>query len=89
MSVSLQQKPSHAVLEISDQGGGVEESELDSLFEPFFRSRATVDDKASKGSGLGLAIAKRAVQKNGGSIAASNIAGGGFRVTIKLPLADN
>lgn len=86
VSVSLSEASSLGAIEIEDQGDGVDESELERLFEPFFRSRTTADNKASKGSGLGLAIAKRAIQKNDGAISASNIKGGGFRVTIKLPL---
>lgn len=87
VSVSLRQEAGQAVIEIRDQGRGVDESELGNLFDPFFRSRSALDDKAMQGSGLGLAIAQRAVQKNSASISASNIAGGGLCVTMKLPLA--
>ncbi len=86
VSVTLSERSSHAVIEISDQGSGVDETELDSLFEPFFRSNAALNDGRKNGTGLGLAIAWRAVKKNGGTISASNIADGGLRVTIELPL---
>lgn len=84
--VSLREKSARAVIEICDQGSGVDESELDSLFEPFFRTSSTTNDRRLGGTGLGLAIARRAVQKNGGTIAASNTGDGGLRVTIELPL---
>jgi len=86
VSVRLTQASAHAVIEISDQGTGVDETELESLFEPFFRSKSAQDERRQSGTGLGLAIAWRAVKKNGGTIVASNIAGGGLRVTIELPL---
>lgn len=86
VTVAVRQDATKAVIDISDQGGGVDESELEQLFEPFFRSKATVDARRASGSGLGLAIARRAVEKNGGSISASNVTGGGLRVTIELPL---
>ena len=89
VSVTLRQSSTHAVVEIIDQGSGVDETELDSLFEPFFRSSSALNDKRENGTGLGLAIARRAVKKNGGTISASNITDGGLRVTIELPLSPN
>jgi two-component system sensor histidine kinase CpxA len=86
VTVTLRQNSASAVIEVIDQGGGVDEADLDSLFEPFFRSRTSKSDKWPNGSGLGLAIARRAIQKNGGTISASNSADGGLRVTIELPL---
>ena len=63
-----------------DQGEGLGEEELASLFEPFKRGRA------SAGFGLGLAIARRAVAVHHGSIRAENLAAGGVEVQILLPL---
>jgi two-component system OmpR family sensor kinase len=68
---------------VDDFGEGVDAEDLDKLFEPFFRSRNSAEKET--GSGLGLAIAKRAVEIHDGSISASNRAGGGLRITIKLP----
>jgi two-component system, OmpR family, sensor kinase len=65
---------------ISDQGPGVENHRLHSIFHPFERG---VGD-ASVGFGLGLAIAARAVQMHGGSIVARNEEGGGLTVEINL-----
>ena len=86
VTVTLRQDSTNAVIEIVDQGSGVAEAELDSLFEPFFRSAVSSNDKRPSGSGLGLAIARRAMQKNGGSITANNAADGGLLVTIEMPL---
>ncbi len=86
VTVVLRRENAAAVIEVCDQGSGVDESELDSLFEPFFRSNSALREHGSGGTGLGLAIARRAVQKNHGNIAASNIDEGGLRVVIRLPL---
>ena len=67
---------------ISDDGSGVSSGHLERVFEPFFRGSA---DEPSTGTGLGLAIARRAVEKNGGKIAASNRDEGGLTVTVQLP----
>ena len=75
--------PSTAIITFDDCGPGVPDDDLDRLFEPFFRSRQTAND--NEGTGLGLAIAARAVTLHGGTIAASNRASGGLRITIELP----
>ena len=68
------------VLRVRDQGEGLGEEELASLFEPFTRGRS------SAGFGLGLAIARRAVAVHEGSIRAQKAPEGGVEVRIVLPL---
>ncbi|HRO57850.1 MAG TPA: sensor histidine kinase, partial [Burkholderiaceae bacterium] len=70
---------------IADGGPGVAADELETIFEPFHRGRNAVAQ--GSGYGLGLAIARRAVAAHGGTIVASNRAGGGLQVTIELPTA--
>ncbi len=69
-------------LRILDQGPGVPEAQLASIFEPFFRG---VGDTQS-GFGLGLAIARRAVEVHGGSIIARNRPEGGLQIEMVLPV---
>lgn len=69
-------------IRVSDQGPGVVEAELESIFEPFYRS---ANNAHPDGHGLGLAIAKRVVEAHGGSICARNRAQGGLEVAISLP----
>jgi two-component system OmpR family sensor kinase len=73
-----------AVLTIEDHGPGIPEDELANIFRPFFRATSAPD---GKGFGLGLAIAKRAIEVHHGTIAVQNVAAGGLRVIIELPLA--
>lgn len=73
-----------AVLTVADRGGGVPESELDAIFDPFYRG-SPQSPKPGPGSGLGLAIAARAIAMNGGSLTAANVAGG-LSIEIRLPL---
>lgn len=70
----------HLGLAVTDQGPGVPEAQLGSIFEPFFRG---ADDPS--GYGLGLPIAHRAVAAHGGSINARNRPSGGLRVNLVLP----
>lgn len=70
---------------ISDQGKGIPEDKIDSLFEPFVRL-SEARDRDSGGYGLGLAIAKRAIEFHQGQISAKNKIGKGLLVEIVLPV---
>ncbi len=82
VDVSLTLNNGHAVLKVSDHGGGVPADELANLFRPFYR---VGEDRTRRtgGIGLGLAIAERAVKAHKGTIAASNF-NGGLQVEIEL-----
>jgi two-component system phosphate regulon sensor histidine kinase PhoR len=70
------------LLEVADDGRGVEEDELPRLFERFYRSDRA---RASRGTGLGLAIVKHVVASAGGRVDASGGPGRGLRVTCSFP----
>lgn len=72
------------VLTICDQGTGVDERHLQTIFEPFFREHS--GQVVNQGYGLGLAIAKRVIEAHGGSITAFNLVGSGLCMEIKLPV---
>jgi len=68
-----------------DQGPGVPERELESIFEKFTQSSLT--NTGSGGTGLGLAIAKAIVEKHSGVINISNRPTGGCCASFTLPSA--
>lgn len=68
---------------IQDDGLGIDEKELEAIFQPFYRPQ-TARDRASGGWGLGLAISQAAVQSHKGSISATNLSPSGLQVTITL-----
>jgi two-component system OmpR family sensor kinase len=77
-------------LEVRDRGPGLPTDQPDELFERFWRARAERDaapDGARGGAGLGLAIVAGIVRAHGGSVHASNAAGGGSSFVVSLPLA--
>jgi signal transduction histidine kinase len=68
-----------AMIEIQDTGEGIQPSDLQRIFIPFFTTK-------SKGHGVGLALAHRVIIDHGGTLGASNSTAGGAVFTIKLPL---
>jgi putative PEP-CTERM system histidine kinase len=70
-----------AIIEIIDNGPGIPKELLpDALFEPFKTSKP-------KGSGIGLWQVRRLVTSLRGSISAENVADGGARFVVRLPLS--
>ena len=68
------------LIRVSDNGGGVEEHLLDTLFEPFY-----TDKPGGHGPGLGLTLAWGLLMEMGGSIEARNEADG-LRIDLMIPL---
>lgn len=72
---------------ISDEGPGIEEDQLDRIFERFHRVRA--GDRQRAGTGLGLAICRGFIQALGGTVTAANRTDGtGAIFTISLPVPE-
>jgi heavy metal sensor kinase len=72
-------------LSVTDDGPGIPPEHLPRIFERFYRIDAARAGGAEH-SGLGLAIAKAIVDAHGGEIAAANLADGGARFTVTLPV---
>jgi len=74
--------------EIIDTGVGIEESKIDSIFEPFHQADTSVQ-RAYSGLGLGLTVARRMAELVGGKLSVSSKAGSGTRVTMTFPSQAN
>jgi signal transduction histidine kinase len=71
-----------AVIEISDNGSGIEPSHLDRIFDPFFTTKAP-----GVGTGLGLTVSRNLVRQMGGRIDVQSVPGKGTTFSIFLPLS--
>jgi two-component system sensor histidine kinase KdpD len=69
---------------IADQGPGIEEEEIDQIFEKFYRGKS--ERYRVQGTGMGLPIAKTIVEAHGGSICAITGVGQGSVFTFTLPV---
>lgn len=85
LGLEVSRRKSNVRLSVRDYGPGLPESELDKIFEPFYRVQES-RDRGSGGHGLGLSIAATAVRHHVGEIKASNAPDGGLVVTITLPV---
>lgn len=82
IDISAEVSGTEFLLRVSDNGPGLPEEQLTTVFEKFYRAPGT----RVGGTGLGLSIAKSVVLAHGGRIAAANRAGGGLELTVYLPL---
>jgi two-component system phosphate regulon sensor histidine kinase PhoR len=71
----------HVRISVEDTGIGIAETELDRLFERFYKADK---GRATPGTGLGLAIAKHIVQAHGGKIGAESTPGAGTTIWFTL-----
>ena len=86
-SVDVQIHPSGGwwQLSIRDHGPGLSESDLDKMFQRFYRGDPSRARSARSGSGLGLAIVQQIVFNHGGRVEARNHPEGGTCMELTLP----
>ncbi|MFJ4376176.1 histidine kinase sensor domain-containing protein [Pseudomonas japonica] len=76
-----QRQGEHWLIWLEDEGGGVDEAELERIFAAF--TRLDGSRPGDGGFGLGLSIARNAVQRQGGRLWAQNT-GRGLRLNLRL-----
>jgi two-component system sensor histidine kinase KdpD len=75
-------------LQILDEGSGIPATDLDHIFDKFYRAQKT--DQVRAGTGLGLAISRGFVEAMHGTIIAANRtdrAGAAFTISLPIPRA--
>jgi signal transduction histidine kinase len=76
--------PPEATIRVSDPGIGIPATDLQRVFEPYYRAPNALH--ATPGSGLGLFTVRHIVGRHGGTVAVESQEGHGTAVTIRLPL---
>ena len=80
--IAARQEGDTVVLEVSDDGAGVDPADVPRLFERFFRSDRS---RTTRGTGLGLAIVKHIVGAADGTAEVDGALGEGTRFRFALP----
>lgn len=81
IKIVVAQQSSLCIISVSDNGDGIPETELSSLFEKFYRLPQT----KTGGSGLGLSIVKGIIEAHKGSVKVSNNSSGGAKFEVQFP----
>lgn len=79
LQVTTDRDGSTAIVEVADQGEGIPSEQLESIFNPFFTTKA-------HGVGLGLAIVSNSIDSHGGTISVTSRPGEGSTFRIQLPM---
>ncbi|ABK90321.1 his Kinase A domain protein [Francisella tularensis subsp. novicida U112] len=83
ISINTKIQNSKYIIEIADQGIGINNENTDKIFERFFREEKS---RSQTGNGLGLALVKKIIQLHDGDIIAQNNKPQGLKMIISLPL---
>lgn len=82
INVRLQAENQWLAISVRDQGPGVDEEKLSSIFDPFVRVNSPL---MGKGYGLGLSIVRKVILAHHGEVQAVNRPEGGLELTLRLP----
>ncbi len=78
INIHIENRPETVAVSVSDNGRGIPETDLDSIFDPYFTTH-------DKGYGLGLALVKNIVDEMSGTIIVDSQVGQGTKFTLNLP----
>lgn len=82
VSLRLQARGGGVECEVSDTGPGIPLAQRERVFEPFYTTKG-----AGRGTGLGLAVCRTIVDRHRGAIRIDDAPGGGCRIIVSLPVA--
>ncbi len=69
------------VIEVIDNGSGIEKKNIERIFDPFFSTKPT-----GEGTGLGLSVSYGIIKNHGGLVDVASESGKGTTFTVKLPI---
>ena len=84
IKLNVDESGKNLIFSVFDTGPGIEAEKLESIFEPFMQTDASIS-RAHGGTGLGLAISSRLVHLMRGTIWAESAPGAGAEFSFSLP----
>ncbi len=85
IDLRVQKRAGHAVIEVTDQGIGIDPAEQKRIFEKFYRVPSEENERIP-GTGLGLALVFHIVKAHNGHVELRSLLGKGSTFSIHLPL---
>jgi len=82
--IAVTDTPTRLTLIVRDRGPGIPATELDRVFEPFYRLEHS-RSRDTGGTGLGLSIARNVARAHGGELTLRNHPRGGLEAVLELP----
>ena len=82
--IDVEESVTELAIRIRDHGPGIPESELETVFEPFYRLERS-RSRETGGTGLGLSIARNIARAHGGDVRLRNHPDGGLEAILTLP----
>lgn len=79
--INAKQDGGKLIVEIIDEGTGIEGNDFSKIFDPFFTTKSE-----GEGTGLGLSVSYGIIKHHGGSISIENMKEAGVKVNIILPV---
>ena len=79
--IKVGRKNDYINIDFIDNGIGMPEEKIGQMFDPFFTLK-----KVKQGTGLGLAVCQNIIQSHYGQVNGTNMIGGGFKLSIILPM---
>ena len=79
--VDAKQKAEKLIINITDEGTGIEGNDFSKIFDPFFTTKSE-----GEGTGLGLSVSYGIIKHHGGTISIENMKNAGVKVNITLPV---
>jgi len=86
VTVRAHRRGSRIMIEIEDQGEGIDPEDIPRLMNPFEQGDNALT-RTAQGAGLGLPIARLTAEAMGGALTLSPAPGGGLLATVTLPAA--
>ena len=86
--IDARRQGNEVLVTVSDRGIGIDPSDHERIFDPFYRAAAVVEAQI-QGAGLGLSLVKRIVEAHGGAISVRSAPGAGAAFTVRLPIASS
>ena len=87
IGMEIKEENSHLLVNVIDNGYGIPQSDLNKIFNKFYRVRDE-EERGEDGSGLGLALVKEIIERHQGTVSVKSSVGVGSVFSFSLPLFD-